>query len=348
MQTIFEFRVPEMYANALFHQTEGIRLGDTVRKISLYGDDPRLPQVGELDKLIRAQASEPPRYFFSGWSVQRRYTQQELLAAEILQLYPTYIIDTSGELCGTKYDESVACPQCGGGARQISGLRLDLRKLPKIKDIARTTAGEVIVSQRLAELLVDSDAKGVELGLVQHNAIYEDDPFDLNNAFIGRDILKAAANAGCPHPTGRFWIWLNRIENRDVYKRAIQEYVDSKSGSKSPTQRLVPAWHQLIFTSAVDVVPPTSAGIDPFDADNNGETYCLRGDTIGLNQLTELSVSRAMFLECDLDVVYTKQRFGVRRGLLRPESAIVISPRMWRLLEQSKMKGLRYEVAYLR
>ncbi|HET6239997.1 MAG TPA: hypothetical protein VFE41_34310 [Acetobacteraceae bacterium] len=61
---------------------------------------------------------------------------------------------------------------------QVPDLVLDLRKAPKTADIASTIAGEWIVSQRLAEILLSSGLTGFELRPARHRARYEDDPVD--------------------------------------------------------------------------------------------------------------------------------------------------------------------------
>jgi len=151
MHEFYEFRVPEEYAHRLFRPEEGDRLSagknlpPTTRKILLPSYDPRLPQVGELNREYR-EGTTIPRYFFAGWDIHRRYTKRDLEAAELFSLEITAAFEPEGESCGTAYDESTACPHCGADRTQVTDLRLDLRKAPKTKDIARTIADEWIVS----------------------------------------------------------------------------------------------------------------------------------------------------------------------------------------------------------
>jgi hypothetical protein len=349
MREVYEFRIPEQYADRLFDADEGTRLGGTVRKVLLARDDPRFLQVGELDSAIRATAEAPPRYFFSGWAVHYHYTKQELNCAEAFKLWPTRTFEPAGEECGTMYDESSACPHCGAGAPQISDLRLDLRKAPKKCDIARTIAGETIVSQQFAELIIDAGMKGFEFGRVRHRAQYESDSIDLTEVPTGREIIRRAKADGFPHPTPRFWIWLNRAENRMLSEQAHGEYAEMRRSRSRPQSRPAPVWYQLVAKSTVDVVPPTRTGISPFDDDPQGEYRCPREDTIGLNLLSELCISRRDFNNCECDLVSTKQYIGLPRsgGVLRPERLFVISPQLWRSLVENEIKGFRVEVAHL-
>ena len=342
MKEIEELRINEDFASRLFPENEGIKLG-IVRKIMIHVDDPRFARIGELQREIMAATG---RRFFYGGRTHREYTLGELKGAKLFKLVVATTFEPPGELCGTKYDESTACPKCGAGAVQTSDLWLDLRKVPKGKEIATTIANEIIVSQRLAERMTDAGLTGFELRPVRHKARYEDDPLDLSQVPTGREILQKAEAAGVPHPTGRFYVWLNRAENRECYDQARAEHAALKGEQDRQKTKAFPVWHQLVVVSNnAEIVAPTRVGIDPFDDDLKGECRCPLGDLIGLNLLSEVSVSAAS--RGELDIVYSRQFIGVRRGLLRPRRVILISPRFRKLLESEKIKGAVLEVAYL-
>lgn len=343
MREVVEFRVDERFAPMLFADGEGTRLGDSVRKVEIETRDPRFEKVGQLQRELRAQLGKP---FFYGWSLKRRPTRQACAAAACFHLTTTGMFEPAGEECGTKYDESTACPQCGAGATQVSDLRLDLRKVPKNKDVASTIANEIIVSQRLAERMTDAGLTGFELRPVRHKARYEDDPLDLRNVPTGHEILQKAEAAGSPHPTGSFWVWLNRGENRALLEQARAEQSALKGEEDRRKGDPMPVWHQFVVTSnTAEIVGPTRVGIDPFDDDPKGECRCPLGDLIGLNLLSEVSISAAS--RSDVDVVCSRQFIGTRRGLLRPRRVMLISPKFRKLLEMEKVKGFNIEVAYL-
>jgi len=88
----------------------------------------------------------------------------------------------------------------------------------------------------------------------------------------------------------------------------------------------------------------TRVGIDPFNLDNEGKYCCPFGHVAGLNVLSELTVSRIGY--GGNDIFCTQELFGVRRGLLRPRAAILISPRFFHFLEKRDVKGYRVEVAH--
>jgi hypothetical protein len=343
MREIAEFRVDERYASMLFADSEGKRLGDSVCKVEIETSSPKFEQVGRIQSELRAKYGKP---FFYGWILRRRYTKDELAAAACFQMHLSAVFEPPGELCGTKYDESTACPKCGAGAAQVSDLRLDLRKVPKGKDIASTIADEWIVSQHLAERMTDAGLTGFELRPVRHKARYEDDPLDLRQVPTGREIVRKAEASGAPHPTGGFWVWLNRAENRALLDQARAEYATLKGKESKRSGESVPVWYQLVVTSAnAEIVPPTRVGINPFDDDPKGECRCPLGDLIGLALLSEVSISAASRGEAD--IVCSRQFIGVRRGLLRPSRVILVSPKVWRLIKSESLKGVDIEVAHL-
>lgn len=105
-------------------------------------------------------------------------------------------------------------------------------------------------------------------------------------------------------------------------------------------------WFQLsIEDTNAEIIAPTRTGIDPFDNDERGECRCPAGDLIGLNLLSEVYIKSGSL--SNVDIINTRQFVGTRRGLLRPERIVLISPKLNRLLESEKLKGVEVEVAYL-
>lgn len=343
MQEIAEFRVDEKFASKLFAGNEGKKLGDSIRKIELATDDSRFNRIGELQKNIMTTTDLA---FFYCWDVRRHYTKDEITAAECFQLSVPAVFEPAGEECGTKYDESTACPKCGAGAAQVSDLYLDMRKIHKNKHITCTIAEEVIVSQFLAERMTDANLTGFELRPVRHKAFYDDDPIDLYQLQTGREILRKAKAAGAPHPTTKFYVWLNRAENNELWQQAQAEYAALKGEEERRNRKPMPVWYQLVISSSeAEIVPPTKAGITPFDEDKKGECRCPSGDLIGLNLLSEVSIKAAS--RGDADIVCSRQFVGARRGLLRPRRVMLISPKFWRLLDSEKIKGFKIEIAHI-
>ena len=158
-----ELRVDEEFANLLFGSDEGKRLSDSVRKVTINTNDTRYKEIGLLQTSLRQTTGKP---FFYGWCFLRKYTKNELESAGLFTINSTSFFEPPGEECGTKYDETVACSQCGAGAKQLGNLYLDWRKIPKSKDISQTIADEIIVSRRFVELFQSNNLTGAEFNPV--------------------------------------------------------------------------------------------------------------------------------------------------------------------------------------
>jgi hypothetical protein len=288
MQEIYEFRVQEKHASRLFAPNEGKKLGwtkqfgdkfVTARKVELSADDPKLKRVGELEELIK---KEPHDFFFAGWTIHRRYTVEDLAKAKLFLLCRIATFEPAGEECGTQYDESSACPRCRSGAKQVSPLFLDWKRIPKSKDIARTIAGEIVVSKRMVDLF---------------------DRYSMTGATFGPVCHRPASSA----------------ESRD--------------------------WFQLLVKSCdAEVAPPTKTGVNPFDEDASGQYRCSRGDLIGLARLSEVSIYRSSYNGSD--IIASRQFVGTRRGLLRPERFLLVSPKLRQLIKDEKLTGCEFEIAH--
>jgi hypothetical protein len=164
MRETIEFRVPAGHADKFLEPGLGTMLGDSVRKVVLPMEDPRVRFIADLDREFLKKG----RAFFTYSHISRHYTREELEAAELLQLLIRPTFEPPGELCGTGYDDAAACSRCGAGAPQLTELHLNVRRIPKNKDLAVTIAGEIVVSSRLAVALRKHGITGAEYRPVRH------------------------------------------------------------------------------------------------------------------------------------------------------------------------------------
>jgi hypothetical protein len=278
MRETIEFRIPEEHASRWLAKHDGVSLGDSVRKLIIETNDPRMQVVAEAERTLKLRG----RTFFTSWRLRRSYTKADLAAARVFRLKITAIFEPAGEVCGTKYDESTACELCGTGAEQLGPLILDVKRIPKGKSFAKTIAGEIIVAQRVVDLFEEYDITGAQFYPVR------------------------AKNAKDLKPVG---------------------------------------WYQFKVLSAdAEIVAPTRIGVDPFDEDPV-DCRCSGGDLLGLNLLSETFAKSSTV--GDADVVASHQFVGIRRGLLRPERIILISPKVRRVIDSLQLKGCEIEVAHL-
>lgn len=160
MREILELRTSEEEA-ALYVPPD---VGETlpmghVRRLLLDVNHPLVEKLRAIELEYRAQGTT----LFSMCVVKRHYTPRELRAAEYVMVGFWPFFRPTGAECGTRYDDSTACPRCGSGARQANELHLELRRIPKSRDIAITMGGEYVITSRLAEVLRQHRITGYEL-----------------------------------------------------------------------------------------------------------------------------------------------------------------------------------------
>jgi hypothetical protein len=345
MREVFEFRINEKFASRLSNPKVGRLLGEHVRQVIIPADDPLVAEIGRVNSELDASIG---RSLFTFWQVTRKYTSAEIEAAELFSMFIGATFEPAGEECGTQYDESCACSVCGAGAKQVSDLFLDLRKLPRGKNIARTIADEWIVSQRLTEILMFAQIRGLEFRPVRHRGEYASDPINLHATQSGRQLLERAQLDGVSLEDRDSYLWICRPENRVLFDAAQNEYIARRQAQESgPLRRIWPEWRQLcVVSSRLPVVPPTRTGVDPFDEDLEGRYRCPRGDNIGHTYLSEIYVQRSAW--DGSDIMLTREVTGPRRGLLRPQAGILVTPRLRRIQLEHQIKSVDFEIAHLR
>jgi hypothetical protein len=182
MQELIEFRMPEKHVREFLPLDLGAP-EFSVRKIKLLSTDPLVARIGALQREFSASG----RSFFLGWSIERRYSDGELIGAPLFHVRPKRVLMPAGEECGTRYDESDACgiifasvpersvnghrvpgfvDRCGVGARQATSLFLDGRRIPRGADFSRTIANEVVVSERFVAAFRAAELTGAEFAPV--------------------------------------------------------------------------------------------------------------------------------------------------------------------------------------
>ncbi len=293
MKEIVEFRINADYAHLLFSSSEGKNLGTSVKIVELSKEDSRYAQIPIIAKEVKEKYG---RGFYFGWQIKRKYNKNEIEHGTLFQIKIKTVFEPTGEECGTLYDESVACEICGSNRKQISPLNLKKGSIPK-KDIAKTIAGEVVVSQKFADVLNLRKIKGIVL-----------EPIYINNG--------------------------------------VSDYF------------------QLSASSFINLSNKTIVGVDPFDFSTESranefaltggykvefekEIYkCPKGHTIGLNLLSEVFVIDSTEIY-DNDFSVSKQKTGVKRGFLRPEPIYFCSQAFRKIVEEEKLSGIEFELAYI-
>lgn len=129
------------------------------------------------------------------------------------------------------------------------------------------------------------------------------------------------------------------------------------------SMKVVSGYYQLSAANEFELSKNTIAGDDPFDSSegSNEGTYnisgyeikferevykCPKGHTLGLNLLSEAYVVNNPIIY-NKDFFSSKQKIGVKRGLLRPESIYFCSLDFKRMVDEEKLSGFDFEIAII-
>lgn len=129
--------------------------------------------------------------------------------------------------------------------------------------------------------------------------------------------------------------------------------------------RLIPIniedYYQITANVELDLSMKTMTGDNPFSTSvgGNGGVYnisgyeivfdkevyvCPKGDLIGLNLLSEPCVLNSQLIN-GYDFFASRQKIGVKRGLLRPESIWLCSQAFRQMIKEEKLSGFEFERA---
>lgn len=155
MKERHEFRIFDDYYH-LLSKPNNAKFNGAVYILNISKDDPLFLEIGN----IQIEFIKNKRGFALYGGAKRSYTTKELSDAELFLFTIKTAFEPEGEDCGTVYDETVACEICGTDRKQIGPLKLRKSSIPK-KDIARTIAGEVVVTEKFANACKERKLKGI-------------------------------------------------------------------------------------------------------------------------------------------------------------------------------------------
>ena len=165
MKEIIEARLPpDWYQEHLSNIIGAKRLSELTVSIRLNSKSDKAKLIG---RLINEYENRYGAIGYCSW-YDRYYTKKEINEAEFLQMMINAIFEPCGEELGTIYDESTACPICGAGRTQVNDLILNLRKIPRKRDIASSIANEWVVSDKFVRIFRDNNMTGAEFLPVIH------------------------------------------------------------------------------------------------------------------------------------------------------------------------------------
>ena len=106
-------------------------------------------------------------------------------------------------------------------------------------------------------------------------------------------------------------------------------------------------YYQLTAITEIELSPDIVVGINPFDLStiDQGEIYrCPKGDTIGLNLLSEPYLLSSLSIG-EFDFFASREKIGVKRGLLRPEPIYFCSRAFRKMIKEENLSGFEFEIS---
>jgi hypothetical protein len=102
---------------------------------------------------------------------------------------------------------------------------------------------------------------------------------------------------------------------------------------------------QGIYAMNVDVgakvARSTIVADNPLSVGRSEYKPCSNGDTLGLALISQLGITSKSL---QADATLTAQYFGVREGLLRPQSLLLFSRRAYSMFQAAQLSGCSFEV----
>lgn len=160
MQEIFEFRLYERLVKQFLPDNVGKKAGPLARVIRVSRDTHLFSRIAEEAAKAKEEGRDDP---IASWSVRRRYSERELLSAEVIHLCVDHFIDIDSEGAGTQYDYSSACKICGVGRQLIGSLKLPRASLANLRGITTTISkDEVLIPATLVDALNSAKITGAK------------------------------------------------------------------------------------------------------------------------------------------------------------------------------------------
>jgi hypothetical protein len=179
---------------------------------------------------------------------------------------------------------------------------------------------------------------------------------------------------------GKLILKASSIPNKDITATIAGEYVfseklvDACKKHKIKGISFVPVdlngkgsrkFFEMQYQKRLHLSEKTVAGVNPWDFSEyeeyeggfiKGANYydppsteiynCPMGHLIGLNLLGEPYIRKARNIG-NWDLFETYEKFGVKRGLLRPEPLFICSPKFKKMVEEEKLTGFKFNIAQI-
>jgi len=321
-------------------------------------------RILEKDSLLAIESKES---LLLGWD--RRYNKRifdasEIQQAKLLQMHLFSASGGGGEY-GTWYTEGVLAERCtineespspcnnrgkvtcALSSVQIGPLRFPFNQMRRSDDIFMLWSGEIVVSGRLAKMIVEKGFTGAKLQPIWNTCVPPKSLQHLHDVPSGNELFQRALMHGLDPSGHAFRLWLEEKEQLPLLEKALWEQMDLREnrgdGVSFATLR---KFSQLIIQSDPIVISGnTLFGYNPLRPGSLTKCDCTLGKVERHGLLSALSIVSSSW--DGADICFSNTYFGGKRGLFRPWRRLLVSKRFFDALQQEKMRGFDFEVVQL-
>ena len=321
--------------------------------------DPLYQRIEEADRSF-AQSSD--RSLLAGWDIRynkRIYTGVEIERAQlfVVQLFGA---SAASEEFGTWYTDGVPNNDCGVfetnrsiydpkktkrcaiSSRQVGPLRFPFQKMRKGCDIFMLWGGELVVSERLAQLIENGRFTGGRVQPIWNTGVDPKTMPSLSDVPTGVELLKRANENGFGPADKVYWSWLEEDAQLPLLDKALWEQMELQQSRRAKASPAASFAQLTIQSTPLAVSEKTLFGSMPFRPGSGESCNCEFGEVRGKGLLSPLSVIGSSW--DGSDICRSDFYLGSRGGLFRPWRPLVISKRLFDAMRQVKMKGFDFEV----
>ncbi len=319
-------------------------------------------------KVFRDVLQSQDESIVRGCQIKRHYTRKESDAAELFLVLSPYQYGAAEEY-GTWYTDAPLRPDCGIdrqelrilqispfrsvienkknltcalGSRQVGPMHYPFGKLTK-RDLISLWGGETVISERFAELIERGRFGGGRIEPIW-NTVSGARAFPaLEETPTGTELIARAGSMGMKVSDREFWMWVESAEQLPAFEKALWEekkVAEERRTAAPPSRRYL----QLRVKSPPLAVAEQTVLVDPFIGGSQDHCKCELGE-IYARVFSRLYVKRSTW--DGSDICQTDLYFGGRQGLFRPFRRLMVSKRLFDLMNQEKIKKVQFEIVEL-
>ena len=241
---------------------------------------------------------------FGGWEIKRTYSKKELAQAQIFWLDVRFK-HLSAEEYGSRYEEYEECQH----------------EIDALEYFGRTDF-------RIVHRKISCSIRAKQIGKLR---------FPYRKLGGTRDIFR---------------LWGGELIVSEWFKNLVEQYkftgatfsptCDTAKPVRSASRPRREFAQLCVQSKPLRVTEGTRFGATPFDTQRTGYQHCEGGTIAGQQPISDVSIAGSSWDGSDL--CRTEVYVGSRGGLFRPHQLLIVSKKVFDVLEGHRLRGFRYEI----